>query len=1127
MKRKSFTRTLASISAAVLLAVSLTPQTIPVMAAENSVSEGSASQTDQVDAAQPAAANEAQSAEANTVQIPEEQPEQSEAGEAATLAESNQGAENSQEASASDDSAATEEADAEETADAEEDAAEDQTIADTSMETAQPEEPVTVTYEASEGGHVSKESETFVKGADSAALTGAEAEAEDGYEFVDWTEDDVEVSTDAVFVPDVTAIDADTTFTANFKVKEVEETWPAVDFAPMTMSDGTEILVSAPEGAFPAGVQMRASVVEPESLVDAVRETVSDDVNVTADKIAAYDISFYLPDDPDTELEPKKEISVRFANVPLEEAMSDGAVLEAYHVNDTGTAEKEGIVDQTADGSVSAEIKTDQFSVHMLFASSLGSAGDGAGRISLPFEVKKDEATNTMQVYANWKVGEILGGLYKAYQTKNEQWKLWSIFLPNIGDLGDRTVFTDKGMYDADLNPIMFHYSIIFPDNVEVGDPVLANSSSLLKVSWRKMKNVVTFSFTVQMQKDTDGVYRFHSLISDYEKEKNSGSALEITVPFAQKAGTSSDTSENSEISANGDYFSLYPGQSAFNAKNGITISVANESADYKTNVLKLPGDALAAVEPANDDDYDTQNDKVISVQPGDRLAILAKLDVTTIKTLMDTLKDKYGYTKDSPVTLSGTGSKFELKLSVPEELNLEDATYEFLGSSAFDMTQSRDTVTMTLKDGISTFGELYSAICGNETSHTLKLYIRNVQVKADARGMFTLGGELTGSFSATASRYNREIPFSFDWKAVQDSNGKDWTQANGNDALQITFLAPNPVMLPGDALVSVADSNNFDSEHTALFETEQGANLDVAADLDVTPIQAQLKTMWESLNKDSNVTLRDTESNFQFTFNTPEGMTFPADMDSNHLTYKLSGAPAFGISVQNNVVTMSLKDAAKYNTLGDLYRAICLETKPHLRLIIRGVKIADDAKEQLTVSGKVTGDFHATAKLGDAQIPFEFTWASEQKPEGTDYILGDVKNPPIQLTVHVAPKSSPVTPETPKTPTSNPDAPSPTNGTPSSSGETPSPVNVTTPDSEVAPANTAKVLGVSRPTNETVPAENMAQPAKPQKVLGVKRENHQIATGDDSQMMLYGLLALAAAAGVIIWLVRYRRRER
>ncbi|MCI6757219.1 MAG: hypothetical protein MR607_10030 [Lachnospiraceae bacterium] len=1119
MKKKSFTRALASISAAVLLAVSLTPQTIPAMAAENSVSEGSASQADQVDAAQPAAENEAQPAEANTVQIPEEQPEQSEAGEAETLAESNQGAENSQEASASDDSAATEEADAEETADAEEDAAEDQTIADTSMETAQPEEPVTVTYKASEGGHVSKESETFVKGADSAALTGAEAEAEDGYEFVDWTEDGVEVSTDAVFVPDVTAIDADTTFTANFKVKEVEETWPAVDFAPMTMSDGSEILVSAPEGAFPAGVQMRASVVEPESLVDAVRETVSDDVNVTADKIAAYDISFYLPDDPDTELEPKKEISVRFANVPLEEALSDGAVLEAYHVNDTGTAEKEGIVDQTADGSVSAEIKTDQFSVHMLFVSSLGSAGDGAGRISLPFEVQKDEATKTMQVYANWKVGEILNGLYQTYQQYNQH-----------GELENHVLFTQNGEY-KETKPITFQYTITFPDSVVVGDPVLTNSSAFLTVSADKQGNAVTFDFKVKVQQDASGVYYFRNLISDYEK--NSGSTLTIHIPFAQKAGIPADTSGHPAIRATGTSFSLYPGRVAHMLGLGIRISVANTDTTYDTNMLELRGDALVAIEdpvnkkPASDYDYNTQNKDVFRVKPGAQLSVLATLDVSTIKELMNTLRKQYGYTDDSPVALSGTGSEFGLTLKVPPQLNFEQATYEFRGSSAFKMSQSENTVRMTLKDNISTFGELYQAICGEATDSTLKLYIHNVKVNDDAKGKFTLGGELTGSFSATASRYNREIPFSFDWKAVQDSNGKDWTQANGNDALQITFLAPNPVMLPGDALVSVADSNNFDSEHTALFETEQGANLDIAADLNVEPIQDLMEKMWKSLNEDSEVTLSQTSSNFQFTFNTPEGMSFPADIDSDHPTYELMGASAFGIKVQGNVVTMFLKDSDNYGTFEELYQAICKNTKPHLRLIIRGVKIADDAKEQLTVSGKVTGDFHAIASLNDASIPFEFTWASEQKPEGTDYILGDVKNPPIQLTVHVAEKPVPVTPETPKTPTSNPDTPAPTNGTPSSSGETPSPVNVTTPDSEVAPANTAKVLGASRPTNETVPVENMAQSPEPQKVLGVKRENHQIATGDDSQMMLYGLLALAAAAGVIIWLVRYRRRER
>ena len=364
------------------------------------------------------AANEAQSAEANTVQIPEEQPEQSEAGKAETLAESNQGAENSQEASASDDSAATEEADAEEAADAEEDTAEDQTIADTSMETAQPEEPVTVTYEASEGGHVSKESETFVKGVDSAALTGAE----------DWTEDGVEVSTDAVFVPDVTAIDADTTFTANFKVKEAEETWPAVDFAPMAMSDGSEIFVSAPEGAFPAGVQMRASVVEPEQVVGAIAEATPDDDAVNAEQIAAYDISFYLPADPDTEIEPRKAVQVSFENLPLQDEVTKGSSLEVWHIDDSQAANAGDIEKQSTDGDVSVSIKAQSFSTYAIRAKAprvtgfytFNSAVDLSDNIEItPKTTATQKLSGTISVEIHEQ--EFLGNIQAAYNSVRSQ----------------------------------------------------------------------------------------------------------------------------------------------------------------------------------------------------------------------------------------------------------------------------------------------------------------------------------------------------------------------------------------------------------------------------------------------------------------------------------------------------------------------------------------------------------------------------------------------------------------------------------------------------------------------------------------------------------------------------------
>ncbi len=141
------------------------------------------------------------------------------------------------------------------------------------------------------------------------------------------------------------------------------ESYPAVSLNTKT-DDGTEISISAPEGAFPSGIQVSVTKVDPEQILSALKEA-SDNTDLTADQVVAYDFDFYL-DNGEHNIEPRKEISVQFSVLQLKKDDS----VTAYHLNDENSpAEKE---DVTADVSAgTATLESGKFSIHALL---LGSA---------------------------------------------------------------------------------------------------------------------------------------------------------------------------------------------------------------------------------------------------------------------------------------------------------------------------------------------------------------------------------------------------------------------------------------------------------------------------------------------------------------------------------------------------------------------------------------------------------------------------------------------------------------------------------------------------------------------------------------------------------------------------------
>ena len=80
--------------------------------------------------------------------------------------------------------------------------------------------------------------------------------------------------------------------------------------------EGTDITISveAPEGAFPEGILLSATLDEtPAQVVEAAND--SDKYTVDEEDIVTFDVHFYLPEDPDTEIEPLCPISITFGNL--------------------------------------------------------------------------------------------------------------------------------------------------------------------------------------------------------------------------------------------------------------------------------------------------------------------------------------------------------------------------------------------------------------------------------------------------------------------------------------------------------------------------------------------------------------------------------------------------------------------------------------------------------------------------------------------------------------------------------------------------------------------------------------------------------------------------------------------
>ena len=429
-----------------------------------------------------------------------------------------------------------------------------------------------------------------------------------------------------------------------------------------------------------------------------------------------------------------------------------------------------------------------------------------------------------------------------------------------------------------------------------------------------------------------------------------------------------------------------------------------------KPTQLTLGGDLLVK---KGEEAYNTEHDMVYPVNKKDLLTFDGKLDVSSIKNQIQSLKDDFDNNNNNTsneITTKGVKSEFIAELTVPEGLELpKDLKATLTENKLFEVKAGdvkRDgnkiIVKMTLKnENYTKFIDLYTDV--TSVPDKLDLEISNIKVKDTANGNLTVNGKVTGTFTGVATTKDLKTKvFNYKWTATQIKNGKDFTQSeDDNDSINLTVNLPQEFVLDGDILIGE------DTEHDALHEVKAGDVLEYTGRLDVSSIKNQIKLLKGNYQGNSdNITTENIKSEFVSELTIPEGLEIPADLKATLTENKLFEVKSGDIKRDGNkiIVKMTLKNG-NYTKFSDLYKDVTSVTDT-LDLKVPGIKVNEKVPDgsKLTVVGKVHGNFKGKATSeSDKKEVYNFKWIAEQTEDGKDFIIKDQKdNKTIQYTILV-----------------------------------------------------------------------------------------------------------------------------
>ncbi|WP_277219280.1 InlB B-repeat-containing protein, partial [Peptoniphilus vaginalis] len=389
-------------------------------------------------------------------------------------------------------------------------------------------------------------------------------------------------------------------------------------------------------------------------------------------------------------------------------------------------------------------------------------------------------------------------------------------------------------------------------------------------------------------------------------------------------------------------------------------------------------------------EDYDTEHDSIYPVDKEDFLTFDGKLDVSSIKNQIKSLKDDFDKNNNNTsneITTKDVKSEFIAELTVPEGLELPKDLKATLTENNLFKVESTEAngnkiiVKMTLKnENYTKFIDLYTDV--TSVSDTLDLEISNIKVKDTAKGNLTVNGKVTGTFigSATTKDLNTKV-FNYKWTATQMKNGKDFTQSeDDNNSINLTVNLPQELTLGGDILIG------DDTEHNALHEVKAGDVLEYTGRLDVSSIKNQIQLLKDNYKGNSDtITTKDIKSEFTATLEIPEGLEIPKDLKATLTENKLFEVKAGDLKRDENKIIVKMTLKKDYTKFTDLYNDVT-SVSDTLDLKVPGIKVKDSVSDgsKLTVVGKVHGNFKgkATSQSGKKEV-YNYKWTAEQIEDG------------------------------------------------------------------------------------------------------------------------------------------------
>ncbi|BFT66757.1 InlB B-repeat-containing protein [Parvimonas parva] len=456
-------------------------------------------------------------------------------------------------------------------------------------------------------------------------------------------------------------------------------------------------------------------------------------------------------------------------------------------------------------------------------------------------------------------------------------------------------------------------------------------------------------------------------------------------------------------------------------SKEGKDVESKDDSAIQYTIMVSKPvqltlgGDLLVK---KGEEAYNTEHDMVYPVNNGDLLTFDGKLDVSSIKGQIQSLKDdfdKNNNNSSNEITTKNVKSEFVASIEFPEGLEIpKDLKTTLTNNNLFEIKNgdvkidgNKIIVKMTLKKDYTKFIDLYTDVIS--VNDKLDLEIPNIKVKDTAKGNLTVKGEVSGTFIGVATKkdLNTKV-FNYKWTGKQTPDGKDFTQSkDDNDSINLTVKLPQELTLAGDILIG------DDTEHNALHEVKRGDVLEYTGRLDVSSIKNQIKLLKDNYKGNSDtITTKDIKSEFTATLEFPKGLEIPADLKATLTENKLFEVKAGDVKSDGNkiIVKMTLKNA-NYTKFTDLYNDV-ISVPDTLDLKVPGIKVNDSVadRSKLTVVGKVHGNFKGKATLQSGKKEsYNYFWTAEQTEDGKDFLIKDQKdNKTIQYTVIVKEETRP-----------------------------------------------------------------------------------------------------------------------